>query len=110
MPRQTDTTWRELITREMACHGDSWGLVESIAVTKPGDSWEGIPAQELLGSELQAELDRGFYSGFGRPEGAWFTVWTSARVYFPVVYDGAEECASVSRHPDGIATEHIGGW
>lgn len=54
------------------------------------------------------ELGREFDSGFGLVEGCPFTVWTARRVYFPTVYDGAERCSSVSRHPDGIPTGHVG--
>ena len=31
------------------------------------------------------------------------------RVYFPVSYGGEEWVTSVSRKPDGVSTEHIGG-
>ena len=60
-------------------------------------------------SQLTEELLKEFDGGFGCSEGEPFTLWTTNRVYFPVVYDGAEWCASVSRNPDGKPTYHIGG-
>ena len=90
-------SWRQMITIEMNEHGDSWLNVESIAI----DADDGRTVDE--------ELDRVFYAGHGGEEGAYFTVWTNARVYFPVCYDGAEWPASVARHPDGKPAEHVGG-
>jgi hypothetical protein len=49
------------------------------------------------------------YNEFDSSWGTEFTMWTKARVYFPVMYDGSEWCSSVSRNPDGIPTDHIGG-
>jgi hypothetical protein len=83
-------TWRELIADEMQAHGETWADAESIA---PPD----------------LDLDRSFDAGYGCEEGHPFTVWTAKRVYFPCGYDGAESAASVSRHPDGWPTRHIGG-
>ena len=83
-------TWRTFIEREMACYGETW--------------------QDVVACTLsEAALDRKFDAGYGGPDGEPFTVWTAKRVYFPVTYDGAEWCASVSRHPDGQPTKHIGG-
>lgn len=89
--RDTITTWRELISVALEDVGEKWADVESITLS-------------------DAELDRKFDCGYGGPEGTPFTIWTKARVYFPVCYDGAEEVDSVSRNPDGRATQHIGGW
>lgn len=83
------TTWRELIYAEMAERGESWGDVVSCTLSDD-------------------ELDIQFDDGFGLREGRAFTVWTAKRVYFPTVCDGAESAASVSREPDGMATDHIG--
>jgi hypothetical protein len=55
------------------------------------------------------ELDVVFYAGFGGCEGEPFTLWTEARVYFPVVYDGAEWCGSAPRNPCEEKTAHQGG-
>lgn len=82
-------TWREMISGEMEERGETWADVES-----------------MVGSE---HFDTPFDDGYGGTEGEPFTVWTLKRVYFPVCYDGAEWVASVSRHPDGIATAHVGG-
>lgn len=88
MNRQT--TWSKLIYDEMLKHSDCWAYVVSSTLT--GD-----------------QLEKSFDCGFGLEEGEPFTVWTEKRVYFPVCYDGAEWCGSVSRHPDGNPTEHQGG-
>lgn len=82
-------TWREMISEEIEKYGETWADVES-----------------AVGSE---HFDLSFDDGWGVTEGKPFTIWTAKRVYFPASYDGAEWVASVSRNPDGIATEHIGG-
>lgn len=56
-----------------------------------------------------AEMVTPFYTGFGGHEGCPFTAWTETRVYFPVVYDGAEWVESAPRHPCEEATGHVGG-
>lgn len=83
-------TWRELIKDELKTSCDSWDNIVSMTLTED-------------------DLDKKFDSGFGSINGISFTVWTKNRVYFPVVYDGAEWVGSVSRNPDGLPTEHIGG-
>lgn len=83
-------TWRQLITAEMADHGETWSDIETCTLT-------------------DAQLDEPFYSSYGSTYGRPFTVWTAQRVYFPAQYDGAEWCASVARHPDGNPTPHVGG-
>lgn len=85
-----EASWRELIGHEMERCGESWGEVEACTIT-------------------DVELDRRFDSGFGGTEGSPFTLWTKRRVYFPVVYDGAEWVASVPRNPTLEHTEHVGG-
>jgi hypothetical protein len=89
-------TWRELITDAMAAQGETWEDVEEYVLGRDPDT--GHPGS----------LDREFDSGYGVAEGCPFTVWTHARVYVPVEYDGAEGVASVSRHPDGHPTPHLG--
>ena len=84
------TTWRELITVTMDDVGEKW---EDVVAFAPTDM----------------DLDREFYDGFGGSEGKPFTLWTKNRVYFPVVYDGAEWVGSVPRNPNGEITKHIGG-
>lgn len=83
-------TWRKLITEQMALCGEGWSDVVS---------------STLSGDELNKEFD----SGYGGSDGQPFTLWTEKRVYFPVVYDGAEWVGSVSRNPDGKPTGHMGG-
>lgn len=82
------TTWRTMIDEERAKRDDgpivAWTLTDD-------------------------QLDVSFDSGFGLSEGAAFTAWSDARVYFPVVYDGAEWCGSAPRNPSDEATEHQGG-
>ena len=80
-------TWRELIDEEAQNHG------EAIIACTLSDK----------------ELDVPFYDGFGSSEGASFTAWSASRVFFPVVYDGAEWVASVPRNPCSEATTHVGG-
>jgi hypothetical protein len=84
------TTWKKLIEQEFDGNGESWEDVES----------------NTLSVE---EITKEFSDGFGGTEGTPFTLWTKKRVYFPVQYDGSEWVGSVSRNPDGIATDHIGG-
>lgn len=85
------TTWRKDISENMEAHGEGWEDVVSCTLT-------------------QKELDVEFDSGYGGEEGKPFTVWTEGRVYFPVTYDGLEWCSSVSRNPNGMATQHRGGY
>ncbi len=80
--------WRRKIIAEMSMHKESWTDVISCTITHD-------------------ELDEEFDDGWGQKNGKSFTLWTNRRVYFPTEYDGSEDVASVSRHPDGLATEHI---
>lgn len=84
------SNWKELIQEEMKTHNETFGDVVECT---------------LNDEELVVE----FYDGFGWSEGKPFTLWTTNRVYFPVVYDGAEWARSVSRNPDGKPTYHLGG-
>ena len=82
------TTWRKMIQDCM----DEDDL---------GDSMEDICS---IAGDIDVHLD----AGFGIENGPPFTVWTFERVYFPVVYDGAESVRSVSRDPNRVATKHVG--
>jgi len=82
-------TWRELLQKALDRVGECSGDVVSSTITN----------EELLGE---------FDAGYGGSNGIPFTVWTAARVYFPVTYDGLEWVDSVARDPDGIPTGHIG--
>ena len=72
------STWRVIISEEMVRFDDSFENMEGLAIEEGG-------------------LDKEFYSGYGCSEGPEFTLWTKDRVYFPVVYDGAEWVGSVPR-------------
>ena len=85
-----NTTWKKLIEEAMAFHAESMSDVVSCTLS-------------------QEEMNEEFYDGYGGSEGKPFTLWTKKRVYFPVVYDGAEWCESVSRDPNGAPTDHVGG-
>ena len=69
----------------------TWRQKLTVALEHRGETWDQIESITL------------------NVEGYPFTVWTAKRVYFPWCYDGSEGVASVSRHPDGVATDHVGG-
>lgn len=85
-----NTTWRTEIDAEMVKHGETLNAMIAVA---PAD----------------LDFDKEFYAGFGGAEGKPFTLWTANRVYFPVVYDGAEWVGSVPRNPCDEASDHHGG-
>ncbi len=103
----TETTWRAAISAEMAKHGETWADVvgQSIGPALRGYEDEAETAEKAAA----VSFDRPFDDGYGGVDGDAFTVWTQTRVYFPGIYDGAEWCASVPRHPNGVPTPHIGG-
>lgn len=84
------TNWKKLIQDEME---------------RQGETFEDLVECTLNDEELVVEFD----NGYGGEEGKPFTLWTTNRVYFPVVYDGSEWVGSVSRNPDGKPTYHLGG-
>ena len=92
-----DVGWHSMIVAEMDTHGETFDDLVSVVV-----------AGCETGEQALLSLHTPFYAGFGGSSGAHFTLWTSGRVYFPVVYDGAEWVGSVSRTPDGLPTEHFG--
>jgi len=81
----TMTTWRKLLTEKLG---------EDVLIANTMSS---------------SAMDDAFDDGFGGAEGQHFTAWSKTRVYFPVVYDGAEWVESVPRNPCTEACEHIGG-
>ena len=83
-------TWRKLIEDAMRVHGES--LADQISI-----------------APIDLDLEHEFDGGYGGSEGRPFTLWTTGRVYFPAVYDGAEWVASVPRNPCEEATSHVGG-
>jgi hypothetical protein len=84
-----DTNWMEDLTKEAEKHGDT---LDGMRCTL-----------------TEAELLERFDCGYGLSSGKPFTAWTDKRVYFPVVYDGAEWVGSVPRNPCDEATPHHGG-
>lgn len=50
-----------------------------------------------------------FDPGYGTSEGPTVLAWTETRVYFPVVYDGAEWMGSAPRNPQQDGQHHVGG-
>ena len=54
-------------------------------------------------------LDIPFDAGYGGSEGPDILVWSENRVYFPVVYDGAEWLGSAPRNPQPEGQAHVGG-
>ena len=83
----------------------NWKSMLDEAMTACGDDWAEVEANTMTDADMAKE----FNAGFGGSEGCAFTVWTKRRVFFPIVYDGAEWVGSVSRHPDGKPTDHQGG-
>lgn len=57
----------------------------------------------------EAAFDVEFNSGYGLSAGPAVLAWTEDRVYFPVVYDGAEWLGSAPRNPVGVGQFHVGG-
>ena len=84
------TNWKELLEEEMKERNENFADLESCTLS-------------------DGQLEEKFFAGYGGTGGLPFTAWTAKTVYFPVCYDGAAWAGSVSRHPDGQATEHQGG-
>ncbi len=82
-------TWRHLIEEQFNLHNEWFQDISSIA-----------PSFDVL--NVPFDYDNG-------EKGPAFTVWTKERVYFPATYDGNQWVASVSRDPDMVATDHVGG-
>ena len=70
-----------------------------------GESWKDVVDYAPSDGKW---LDYLFDDTYGFIEGEPFTLWTKERVYFPMVFDGSEWVASVSRNPDKKATKHLG--
>lgn len=83
-------TWREHLVADLGANKECWDDVEHSTLTDD-------------------ELDVEFDDGYGGSRGKNFTLWTENRVYFPVVYDGAEWTGSVPRNPCNEASGHHGG-
>lgn len=83
----------------------SWRDLISKAFDETNECWEDVISTTLTGEQM----DKPFDDGFGGSEGVSFTLWTTNRVYFPVVYDGAEWVGSAPRNPCDEAMTHQGG-
>ena len=83
----------------------TWKKMLEDALKERGEELADLEANTLTEADMVKEFD----SDFGCIEGVPFTAWSAKTVYFPISYDGAEWVGSVSRHPDGEATEHQGG-
>jgi hypothetical protein len=57
----------------------------------------------------EATFDIEFDDGFGGANGPDVLAWSTTRVFFPVVYDGAEWIESAPRNPVPAGQEHVGG-
>jgi hypothetical protein len=83
------TTWRKELEAAMKAEDDTTAIV-AVAPS-------------------EAVLDVEFDGGYGGSRGDEVLVWTEARVYFPVVYDGAEWISSAPRNPQPEGQGHVGG-
>lgn len=92
-------TWKKLIEDAMKTKNDGSSTDELVHLVYEG--FDTISPRDFLA--------RKFDSGYGCSEGFPFTAWTKTRVYFPVVYDGAEWVESVPRDPCSEITYHLGG-
>ena len=86
-------------------YGNSWRKLIQSEMDDVSESFSDVVKCTLTEEELDADFDAGFGGTKGKP----FTLWTHFRVYFPVVYDGAEWVSSVPRTPCDKVTEHVGG-
>lgn len=57
----------------------------------------------------QSVLDVEFDDDYGLARGPEFLAWSETRVFFPVVYDGAEWVESAPRNPTAEGQSHVGG-
>lgn len=57
----------------------------------------------------QAAFDIEFDAGYGGTNGPPVLAWSDTRVFFPVVYDGAEWLGSAPRNPQADGQGHEGG-
>jgi hypothetical protein len=83
------TTWRAELVQARALGEDASEVVE----VSPNDE----------------VLDIAFDPGYGWSQGPEVLIWTVERVYFPVVYDGAEWLRSAPRNPPADPQGHVGG-
>jgi hypothetical protein len=72
-----------------------------VEMESQGETWDDFVASE---GSIDVEFDANYGIILAQP----FTLWTTNRVYFPVGCEGLQWVASVSRHPDGQMTPHVG--
>lgn len=82
------TTWRRELEGILAVHQETGAIIFS----QPESDW-----------------DQEFDPGYGGANGPSVLAWTESRVYFPVVYDGAEWIGSAPRDPRPEGQHHVGG-
>lgn len=64
---------------------------------------------KMITTLTDKELNEEFDDGYGGSQGKPFTAWGEKRVYFPIVYDGAEWVESAPRNPCDEKCFHFGG-
>ena len=69
---------------------------------------QGDAGPVLAYAPTEAAFDVEFDGGYGLATGPHVLAWTDARVYFPVVYDGAEWMGSAPRNPQAEGQGHVG--
>lgn len=84
---------------------ETWYKLLKEALRDDGENWNDV----IYSTLNDLSLHRKFDSGYGGSCGCAFTVWTLNRVYFSVVYNGAEWVESVPRNPCDEVTNHKGG-
>ena len=87
---------------------NTWHNLLGSALHAHDETFNDIISTNLSEEDLKVVFDDDYGSIEGKP----FLAWTKNRVYFPVVYDGAEWACSVPRNPDISEAEgfaHVGG-
>lgn len=102
-----ETSWLQMLNINMLDDHDGWpskgwaDQIEMVAINGKLLTWEQ--------ARTDKDLNKPFYEGFGRVDGAPFTAWSAEWVYFPVQYDGRESIGRAPRNPCNHANEHVGG-
>lgn len=98
-------SWRKLIIQEMELHDD---IDSHIFMLGDRVGTNGNDCRSGFWTLNKNDLDVEFDSNYGNKEGPGFRVWTPNRVYFPVLFDGAECVGSVTRDPSEEKPAHFG--
>lgn len=88
----------------MASDATTWGVELERARVEAGDTSPVIARAPQDDATWSTEFD----SGYGLHRGLPVLAWSEERVYFPVVYDGAEWLDSAPRNPVAEGQEHVG--